>query len=129
MRTEELFERFTQSAQEAVMKLRVRSALNPCLWLCGIVTLPCLGGAVYTTGTIQVILATIAGAPVLLFGVGFVFFMTKDPDKLQSEEYQIQKMALELIEEKGGRIPISSTSIVAITNPNIKAISGGEETK
>jgi hypothetical protein len=127
MKTEDLFERFTQSAQEAVMKLRVRSALNPCLWLCGIVTLPSLAGAVYTTGAIQIILALIAGAPVLIFGVGFLFFMTKDPDKLQSEEYQIQKMALELIEEKGGRIPISPTSIVAITNPNVKALTAGEE--
>ena len=109
------------------MKLRVRSALNPCLWLCGIVSLPCFAGSIYTIGTIQIILASVGAIPVVIFGIGFLYFMMNDPDKLQSEEYQIQKKALELIEEKGGRIPISPTSIVAITNPQTKAIGSRTE--
>ena len=38
----------------------------------------------------------------LLAGLGFVVFLLRDPDKLQSEDYQIRKRTLEMIGEKGG---------------------------
>ena len=40
-----------------------------------------------------------------------------DRDKLQSEDYQIRKQSLELIQEKGDPVPVRATSIDAITNP------------
>jgi hypothetical protein len=55
-----------------------------------------------------------------------VYFMLEEPDRLQSEEHVIQKRALALIEEKGGSIPLSPTSIAAITNPRRPAIGAGE---
>ena len=46
-----------------------------------------------------------------------------DRDKLQSEDYQIRKQSLELIQQKGDALPISSTSIQAITNPIYDSLS------
>jgi len=53
---------------------------------------------------------------------GFLFLLLFDRDKLQSEDYQIRKQSLELIQEKGQEFPISTTSIEAITNPEIKKL-------
>jgi hypothetical protein len=49
-----------------------------------------------------------------------------DPDKLQSEEFQIKKQSLELIREKGVTFPIHPTSIDSIANPEFSKLSEGE---
>jgi hypothetical protein len=107
------------SAQSAAARLRVRSALNPMLWLCGIVTIPCfvlaylLGG----NGVIPISLILLGAVPVLTAVGGFIYFMIRSPEKLQSEEYQIRHQALELIRQKGSTVKIIPSSLEAITNP------------
>jgi hypothetical protein len=49
--------------------------------------------------------------------IGFLFLLIVDRDKLQSEDYQIRKKSLEIIQEKGDVLPLSATSIDAISNP------------
>ena len=84
-------------------RLRVKSALNPVLWPCAIVTVPVVGLATFSTGPtwLVVCLVVIAFIPLVLVGIGFVVLLLRDPDKLQSEEYQIRKQTLEMIGEKG----------------------------
>lgn len=102
-------------------RLRVRSALNPGLWLCAIISVPCLALAVYVADEVPawllVLLAVIATAPIFVTVAGFVYFMLTDPDKLQSEEYQIKARVLEYIEEKGGVSEDERRVIEAISNP------------
>lgn len=43
----------------------------------------------------------LAFIPLVLAGIGFVVLLLRDPDQLQSEEYQIRKRTLEMIGEKG----------------------------
>ena len=84
-------------------RLRVKSALNPALWLCAVVTVPLAGFATFVEGPtwLMVCLVVLAFLPPVLAGIGFVVFPFRDPDKLQSEEYQIRKRTLEMIGEKG----------------------------
>ena len=96
--------------------------MNPCLWLCGIVSVPAIAASCFLTGSLQIAALAIAAFPLLIFSIGFIYFMLRDPDKLQSENYQIQKRALELISQKGRSIRISPTSIEAITNPSYREI-------
>lgn len=119
----EVFERIARFAQEAAVSLNVRSAVNPCLWLCAVISVPALTAACFVAGTLQTMLLILASIPIVIFAIGYVYFMITDPDKLQSERYQIQKRALEMIHEKGGAIPIEPTSISAITNPTEHDIS------
>jgi hypothetical protein len=114
-----LYERLSTVAHDAVTRLNVRSALNPVLWLCGIIVPVSIVGALLSSGTAQIALLALATAPVLVFAGGYTYFMIKDPDKLQSESYQLRKQALELIEEKGTRIPIEMTSVEVISNPDL----------
>jgi hypothetical protein len=78
---------------EAGGRLTVKSALNPILWLCGIITIPTL-----VAGTFYPQLATwivaVGCAPVVVALFGFLFLLFVDRDKLQSEEYQIKKRTI-----------------------------------
>ena len=84
-------------------RLRVKSALNPVLWLCAVVTVPVAGLATYVKEPTWLIicLVVLAFLPLGLASVGFVVLLLRDPDKLQSEDYQIRKRTLEMIGEKG----------------------------
>lgn len=109
----------TSRASEAAERLNVRSALNPALWLCGIVTIPALVAASVMQKA-PLWLEALAIAPVALACIGFLFFMCFDRDKLQSESYQLRKRALEVIEEKGGSIQLlSADDLQLITNPDL----------
>lgn len=106
--TEDLREQITRRMGDVGGRLRVKSALNPVLWLCAVVTVPAIGFASYAKepSWLVVCLVVMAFIPLVYAGVGFVVFLLRDPDKLQSEDYQIRKRTLELIAEKGrdGRI-------------------------
>ncbi|MCY4342216.1 MAG: hypothetical protein OXE83_01400 [Gammaproteobacteria bacterium] len=51
---------------------------------------------------------------------GFLVLLWRDPDKLQSEEYQINKRLLELAQEKGAAIPELLLSEKLLPNPEVK---------
>ena len=93
---------FSRALGHVLEKLRVRSALNPALWFCGIISAPALTISLvkYDNGT-PVWLKVIIFGPVCLVTIGFLFLLLFDRDKLQSESFQIQKMSI--VEERGGR--------------------------
>lgn len=98
-------------------KLRVKSALNPILWLCGIVVIPGVWMASRQESEVPTWLIVLIFLPVSVALVGFLFLLFFDRDKLQSEDYQIRKQSLELIQEKGDPVPIRAASLEGITNP------------
>jgi hypothetical protein len=77
-----------------------------------------------TADGIQIALLVLAFLPTCLFGIGFIYLLLKDPDKLQSEDYQLHKRALDIIEEKGGQIQVLATSLESITNPAPRTLPG-----
>lgn len=97
-------------------KVRVRSALNPVLWICAIVTVPGMFIVSQRKDVVPIWWVVIL-VPVSLFTIGFLFLLFFDRDKLQSEEYQIRKQSLELIQEKGKTFPVDAPSIEKIANP------------
>lgn len=85
-------------------KLSVKSALNPILWLCAIITIPSLIAVPFVDST-PVWLILLIVCPVFAAIIGFFYLLLFDRDKLQSEEYQLKKKSLELIQEKGEAQP------------------------
>lgn len=80
-------------------KLRVRSALNPILWLCAVLSLP--GLLILTVvESLPTWAIVIVSLPPIVACLAFLILLFKDSDKLQSEEYQINKQMLELAQEK-----------------------------
>lgn len=89
---------------EAGGRIRVKSALNPILWLCAIIGAPCFLVILIKDNPplfINWILCAVVG--VALFG--FLFLLFFDRDKLQSEDYQLKKRELEMVQEKGEKRP------------------------
>lgn len=104
-------------------KLSVKSALNPILWLCAIVSIPSLTSTFFLKESpIWLIFMILAPVSAAIFG--FIFLLFFDRDKLQSEEYQLKKRSLELIQEKDEIAPqlIEAEEVEAVENPKaIKA--------
>ena len=89
------------NTQSAASKLHVKSALNPMLWLCGIVSLPCFIMAYLLSESLMALAFLSMGAiPVAATIFGFLWFMIKEPEKLQSEEYQLRHEAIDVIRQK-----------------------------
>ena len=121
---QDFWDRLVGRSQAASGQLRVKSALNPMLWLCGIISLPCLllSWAAHDVNPISTIFAFVGVAPVAVTCLLALYFALFKPDKLQSEEYQIRHETLELIKQKGSTVELSPSSIVAIPNPLHNAI-------
>ena len=88
-----------KSVVSAAQQLRVRSALNPMLWLTGIVSPLCLAVAYAfrDTQTISWVLIFAAIIPIVVTCLGFAYFAITKPEKLQSEEYQLRHETLQII--------------------------------
>jgi hypothetical protein len=112
-------ERIAASAHSAATHLRVKSALNPMLWLCAIVSLPCFSLSYFAHGIepLATWLIYMGALPIFATIIGFLFFMIKSPEKLQSEDYQIRHETLELIRQKGTDLQIAPSSLHVIANP------------
>lgn len=58
-----------------------------------------------------------------MFCIRLLFLLIFDRDKLQSEDYQIRKKTLDIIQEKGDKFPVLAASIQAIANPDLPKLS------
>ncbi|MEQ9007890.1 MAG: hypothetical protein RLP12_08405, partial [Ekhidna sp.] len=86
--------------------------------------------AAATLNTPPTWLVVLAFTPVIAAVAGFVFLLIFDRDKLQSEEYQIRKRSLELIEQKGDAAPLvidpNKLDVVEKPTPLPNRKNGGE---
>ena len=115
----EIIHRLTHTVSTAARALRVRSALNPMLWLCAIAT-PILLVAAWMFRehpTICGVLITVAILPPIVTCIGFGGFAVWRPGMLQSEEYQLRLEALGIIQQKAGVITVDPASLQGIANP------------
>ena len=98
-----LSDKVIQQVAAAGTRLRVRSALNPVLWLCPIVLVSCLAVAVYpdTPAWLKVAAFALGSAPVVVVLSAFIYFVRTDPRRLQSEDYQIRERLLESFRDSG----------------------------
>jgi len=119
-------ESIVAKAIEAGRNLKVRSALNPILWLCALVTVPGLSIVTFSKDPPNWLIV-LTCMPVTVAILGFLFLLLFDRDKLQSEDYQIKKRSLEIIEQKGDVAPmlIESGSLEVVPNPAAGLLSEG----
>ncbi|EKO3475611.1 hypothetical protein K6U56_01540 [Vibrio furnissii] len=120
-------DKIAHKAIEAGGRLRVKSALNPILWLCAIVTVPGLGYLIFTEKEVPLLMQIFIFSPVFSAILGFIFLLFFDRDKLQSEDYQIRKRTLELVQEKGDSFPVIARTLEVVTNPVARRLEHNEE--
>lgn len=76
---------FSKLGQAVVNKVKLGSAVDAPLVMVVFVTFGSIVAYVITREVILIYLAILA---VVIFGVGFVYFMIKDPNKLRTEEHE-----------------------------------------
>ncbi len=84
----------TIRADAIIERVSTKSVLNPLLWLCGICEIFAVPAAVISKGGLQVFLCCLAGLPVIAAIIAYFIFMFRDPDRLQSEDYQINRQKI-----------------------------------
>ena len=107
--------------QSSIERVSVKNALNPVLWVCGLIAVPAMLTLGFSPNPSWVHI-TLALGPVGVALFAFLLFMFSDPDRLQSESFQLRKQALELIEEKGSLAVIEASTIEVISNPDLPAL-------
>lgn len=100
-------EEILRAATSRAEVIRVRNVLNPVLWGCAVAT-PVCGGLAYLLGSDPVLrygFATLSAVLILSLPVGYIYFILRDPDRLQSEEFANRKQELLLLARKA-RSPV-----------------------
>lgn len=114
-----------KSAHAQAGRLQVRSALNPILWLIGIVfPLTLFGAWLFQNNPVAVVVCLAVGVlPVVTACFVYVGFAIWRPEKLQSEDYQIRNQALHIL-QRGNPNAVRVSSVTAIANPLFHAEEG-----
>lgn len=106
-----------QRAMETGGRLTVKSALNPILWLSGLISIPTITANVFWQ--LPTWISVIGCSPILMAMFGFLFLLFYDRDKLQSEDFQLKKRSLELVEQKGDSAPRLISNEEVTSNPDL----------
>lgn len=80
--------------QASATKLSVKSAVNPALWYSATISPICFISAFAFRNHHEICLILILAGLISLTLplIAYIYFMLKDPDKLQSEDFQLHKM-------------------------------------
>ena len=105
--------------------VRVRTALNPYLWLCAVLTPTFLAGgwAFGDDHILRYILVALSALPSFLAMGAATYLLLNDRDRLQSEEFVLRQLELKITERKG--LPPSTSDIdVADEEPEAAKLPG-----
>ena len=100
----------------AVQKIKTESALNPVLWALGILVTVLLATLAFDAKYVTVTVLAFIGLTVVLFIFSYAYLMLKDPNRLQSERFQLtyqknQLMLDDRVEKDSGMtIDVTPTS-------------------
>ena len=98
-------EMFKQLVNRAAV-IKVNNALNPLLWLtAGVTPTGLMAATLSGSPLVQSFACWIAAAPVCLTGLAYAILLFRDPDRLQSEHYQLKQLEMRIY-RKGNEKPI-----------------------
>jgi hypothetical protein len=112
--------------------VKVSSVVNPLLWLAATVTPTALVASVLTawltsSDLLPVMFGVLAFLPPLMAGFAYAFWSIRDPDRLQSEEFQLKQTELLMVQKHSGT-PISVDDVSDV-GPNKALIQNRVEKK
>jgi hypothetical protein len=109
-------------SQRVIEKIKTNSALNPLLWLCGLALIPLLAGTATSSYPVNLVCLFLTVAVVVAPLVAYFILLFREPNRLQSEDYQIERFRLEhsLLGDSGTDLfrpsELSSSDVKAIEN-------------
>ena len=97
-----------------------RTAAAPFLWFTAIIGLPAFVIGAWTSGPFRWAMFLVGLMVCVCTQISLLYFMRKDPDRLQTETYRLQTRSLSIIESKAQGIQINPMDIIDILNPEAK---------
>jgi hypothetical protein len=99
------FEEIAKLGVSRLERVRVRSALNPIIWLSVATAIISWSAAWFFQNdpAITALLIATGCLPIFAAVAAYFILLFKSPDRLQSEEYQLRQQALKMIYRRGGR--------------------------
>ncbi|HEU0081041.1 MAG TPA: hypothetical protein VFQ72_03385 [Candidatus Paceibacterota bacterium] len=111
-------EGFVFKASGAINKVSVKSAVNAALWLCGLISVPSFGAAIFCIELwLKIVFLAIGLIPVILSIVAYLYFMLTKPEYLRSEEFQIKKHFIDALGDKDHTLDKNAELLAGIANP------------
>lgn len=123
----DVLNRLLRMSQSADFQSRRNFTLNPILKLVAVFSMPCFA-MVYLMKDREgfAIAFFVCGLlPAILAGYSYIYLLHKHPEFIDTEEYRIQREALQIIAQKGE--PIPGSALEAIANPKHHPIGGERE--
>ena len=93
-----------------------KSAVNPSLWACLVVSVPLFFLATKTTGFISGFLLVIGCLPIAAFMISYLYLLFANPKYLRSEEYQLRAEAMNLFGTKDNPLSANANDVVSVIN-------------
>ncbi|KYK45276.1 hypothetical protein A1D31_35430 [Bradyrhizobium liaoningense] len=98
--------------QSVVEKIKTNSALNPLLWLCGVTLFFTMPGAIWANAPTSHVCLALASGSIIAPIIAYFIWMFRDPAKLQSEHYQLERQKMELLGDERHRSPVIDGELV-----------------
>ena len=118
------------NASASNANVKIKNAMNPIVKILLCLMPFAVGAMLLGKETwIQVLGAVFASLVVFVALGAYIYFMFKNPQMLQSEEYQIQKQALEIIQQQGiaGQVELVCTPALASADTPLIEADGGAQ--
>jgi len=97
-------------------QVAVKSAVNPSLWACVVISIPLFILATRTNGWISVGFFIVALIPVGVFAFSYLYLLFKNPEYLRSEEYQLRMSSMRLLGDKDNPLHAEAEDIISVVN-------------
>ncbi|PYR45938.1 MAG: hypothetical protein DMF89_23635 [Acidobacteria bacterium] len=107
-----------QGLYGAIRSIKVKSALNPLLWLC-VITIPCYSAAIFLrefSGE-RIALLCVGSLPIVAAVFIAIYWAIKKPALLQSEHFQLMEQSLRMLQGQRLHETVSPEAVVALMNP------------
>lgn len=87
---------------------RSQNAMTPIIWYSSMGSAVLLGGAYYLRENplLNTVLGLAGLVPIGIAGLIALWFALRDPDRLHTEDFRLRSQAVELLQEKGGRLRV-----------------------
>lgn len=93
-----------------------KSAVNPSLWACLVVSVPLFWLSTRTAGMLSVCFIVIGCLPIVAFLISYLYLLFKNPKYLRSEEYQLRAEAMDIIGDRDNPFHADAQDIVSVIN-------------
>lgn len=106
--------------QSLAKQISVKSAVNPSLWACVVISLPLFFLSTQVIGALAIAFFVIALLPVLAFIISYMYLLFHNPNYLRSEEYQLKAESLKLLGDKDNKLNAQAGHVISVvTNPQL----------